>query len=96
MQNSLALIRALKQVDNHRFQITWTDDEVSLFKLSFLQRNCPCARCIDKQTVFVDEEVKATKITSVGRYAIAIEFTSGCSKGVFPFSFLRKLALESA
>ncbi len=31
----------------------------------------------------IDPEVKAKRITSVGRYALRIDFTSGCAAGIY-------------
>ena len=39
----------------------------------------------------VREDVRAIKINSVGRYAIRIQFTSGCSAGLYTFDLLRNL-----
>ena len=89
----LVFIKEFRQLDARRFQIDWNDDKYSIFELSFLQKNCPCARCkeiLNKK----DSEVSARKISSVGNYAIRIDFTKGCSRGVFTFDFLRTLDLE--
>ena len=42
----------------------------------------------------VDENVRATKLWSVGRYALQIAFTSGCSQGIYHFSYLRRGEVE--
>ncbi len=89
----LVLAKELKQVDNYSFTINWADERKDLFKLSFLQKNCPCSLCMGRQ-INVEEEVKAVRILSVGSYALRIEFSSGCSKGIFTFSFLKSLSLE--
>lgn len=94
MKNSLILIQQIKQIDNHSFQIAWTDQKVSVLHLAHVQKHCPCARCAAEKNVLVKPDVKATKITNVGIYALAVGFTSGCSRGVFTFSLLRKLSLE--
>lgn len=95
------MIRQLRQIDNHSFSIEWSDGKVDQYRLSDLQRHCPCASCNDETTgrSIVDEktlksDVKAKRIMSVGRYALRIEFTSGCSTGIYPFNFLRELAKE--
>ena len=46
-------------------------------------------RVLDEKTV--REDVRAKRITSVGRYALRIDFTSGCNSGIFGFDFLREL-----
>lgn len=89
-------IRQIVQEDNHTFFIEWSDGAKNSFRLSDLQKKCPCAGCSDeisglrrKEAPPVEPFVKAKKIMSVGRYAIRIEFTSGCSHGIYSFDFLR-------
>lgn len=89
----LVFAKEIRQVDNYIFMISWTDGKSDFFKLSYLQRKCPCSFCLG-QGQGVEEEVKAVRIISVGSYALQIEFTSGCSKGIFTFSFLRSLLSE--
>lgn len=91
-------IHEIKQIDNHRFQMTWNDGSAQIFRLSDLQHLCPCAGCRDEQTGrplgnhgSVKEDVRASFIRSVGRYAIQIQFASGCSNGIYSFDMLRQL-----
>lgn len=90
-------IKEIKQKNNHTFTIKWIDGEVIDYNLSELQKRCPCANCTDEITGekkidrgTVDERVKAKRIVSVGRYAIRIEFTSGCSMGIYSYDDLRR------
>ncbi|MBY0528932.1 MAG: DUF971 domain-containing protein [Rhabdochlamydiaceae bacterium] len=87
-----AFIRRIFQKDQIRFTIEWTDGKLSDYRLSDLQRACPCAACGEKKTedLRLDPEVEAIRIVNVGMYALRIEFTSGCSQGIYPFDFLRK------
>jgi DUF971 family protein len=88
-------IRQIVQNDNHTFNITWTDEVTQSFRLGMLQQNCPCAQCnVDGKNKIVDNDVRAIKLNSVGRYAMKIKFTSGCSNGIFTYAFLRELAKE--
>jgi DUF971 family protein len=89
----LVLVKELKRLSNNTFSILWSDDRSSVFTLSDLQKNCPCARCQESKGTY-DEDVKATKISSVGNYALRIDFTKGCSRGIFTFQFLRTIHLE--
>lgn len=54
-----------------------------------LQLRCPCARCARKKKS--QEDVSALEFSKVGRYAVKIAFSSGCSQGVFPFALIQKL-----
>ncbi len=88
----LILIREISQLTNYDFQIIWSDGSVHVFRLSDLQKRCPCARCQErKEEIASNWDVRARKISSVGNYAIRIDFTEGCSRGIFTFHFLRNL-----
>ncbi len=89
----LVLIKELNQLTNDAFRILWSDGKYSVFCLADLQSNCPCARC-QESVREKGVEVQAVKISSVGNYALRIDFKRGCSRGVFTFSFLRTLHLE--
>ncbi|MBA3602716.1 MAG: DUF971 domain-containing protein [Parachlamydiaceae bacterium] len=94
-------IRQIKQIDNHHFQIEWNDGAMITYHLKKLQKNCPCAGCVDESTgirrstalpkSLISEEVRARSINSVGRYALKVQFTSGCSAGIYDFAMLRTL-----
>ena len=95
------LIRKIFQKDQYRFTIEWTDGKICDYKLSDLQLHCTCARCRDEKTgrvirdVNASDEVEALQIVNVGRYALKIDFTKGCSRGIYPFSLLRSLGEKS-
>ncbi len=79
-------------------QIKWKNGEQQCWKASELQKNCPCANCIDEKTgtrrvtAFpVNEQVQIKKVSRVGRYAIQIEFIKGCSIGILDFDYLRTI-----
>lgn len=91
-------IQKIEQIDNHRFSIEWNDKSIQTFRLSNVQRECPCARCMDEITgkrlvdpSSIREDVKAVSIRSVGRYGLKIHFTTGCSMGIFSFERLQKV-----
>lgn len=100
MSNQLVLIKNIYQTGKTTFAIEWSDGRMSACSLCLLQRNCPCARCRDEKTgeSLVDpsgipDDLTAHKIVNVGCYAIKIDFKQGCSRGIFTYSFLRKLSL---
>lgn len=97
MEHLKYVIKKIYQVDPFAFQIEWADGITQLFSLSELQKKCPCASCVDEVTGQrkVDEndlkkDVKAKYVENVGRYALRIQFTSGCSSGIFSFDKLRE------
>lgn len=79
------------QKDPSSLTIAWSDGRKSEWQLRDLQRVCPCARCRDQ--LVVQEDVAASAIKRVGSYALKITFNSGCSKGIYPFSLLRRLSI---
>lgn len=89
MTNPAFYIRKITQKNNHTFTIDWNDGRQMDYRLHKLQQKCPCAGCTESRAPNVKEDVRAINIQSVGRYALRIFFTSGCSKGIYDFDFLR-------
>lgn len=97
--NDTYFVRKIVQKDRFTFTIEWMDGKVGDYRLSDLQMHCPCARCRDEKTgrslldlATLNREVTALRIESLGCYALRVLFTSGCSKGIYTFSFLRRMA----
>lgn len=95
-------IRKIWQKDDYTFCIEWNDGILQEFRLSHLQRNCPCAQCNDERpgqrlldSKTVAEDVRAIFIRSVGHYGLRIQFTSGCSSGIYSFDKLRAICKHS-
>ena len=100
MNTSIA-IRQIRQKDNQTFSIVWSDQKEQDFHLRDLQKNCPCANCVDEMTGqrllnpdSVKENVRAVAIRNVGRYGLQIQFTSGCSMGIYSFEMLRQMRVS--
>lgn len=86
LENEL-LVRKLSQTHlEFYFENRW--HPISLYEL---QKMCPCARC-EKQGKS-EEGVSLLEFSPVGRYAIRIRFTSGCSQGIYPFSLIKSVVL---
>lgn len=99
MSKQPVLIRHIEQKDNNSFTIKWSDGKIADYRLSDLQKNCPCANCNDEVTGkkllnerSVKSDVRAVRIVSVGHYAMRVQFTSGCSTGIYSFDMLYDLA----
>lgn len=58
---------------------------------SMIQNQCPCASCHGKKKE--EKEVSILEFSPVGRYAIRLQFSIGCSRGIYPYSQLIKLCL---
>ena len=92
-------VRKIYQKSNSVFTIEWIDGKIVDYRLSDLQKNCNCARCVDEKTgkrlvepSLISDELTAKRIYSVGRYALKVEFSSGCSRGIYPYSWLKAQA----
>jgi ATP-binding protein involved in chromosome partitioning len=99
VKQEVVFIKKIEQRDNTHFSITWSDGGEQTFKLATLQRQCPCAGCVDEQTGQrrqnpspVPEDVRAVRVLSVGRYALRIHYTSGCSNGIYSYTQLRGMS----
>lgn len=102
MKQPPVLIKNICQKNNETFQIEWSDGIATDYRLGALQKNCPCAQCYDPATgkqlcdeSQLDPKVRAVRLANAGRYALRIQFTSGCSKGIYTFALLRQLAREN-
>lgn len=78
------------EISNFDLHIIWEDGLEQKTPINQIQKNCPCQRCRSSE-IISDTEVRATKVTLVGNYAIRISFTSGCSMGFYPYHLLREL-----
>lgn len=86
-------ILQMRQIDPYSFSIQWSDESEDVFNLNQLQKSCPCAQCTQSSNNLQKESsVQARRILTVGRYALKIEFTSGCSTGIYSYDYLRELA----
>ena len=88
---TLVYPKALAQISRYSFEIEWSDGAIQEFKLCELQQACPCKVCSEIVRKEVDPLVLADTITTVGKYGIRVQFTSGCKHGIYSFSYLRSL-----
>ena len=91
-------VRRIYQVDRHTLGIDWTDGVVGRWRLAELRRQCPCAHCVDEWTRerrldpnTVSDDLSATRVESVGRYALRVVFGDGHDAGLFSYALLREL-----
>lgn len=91
-------VKEIWQHDERTLNIIWTDLKESRYDVVELRRNCPCALCVDELTgkrKFKDsdiaESVRPTRISSVGRYAVKIDFSDKHNTGLYSFERLRSL-----
>lgn len=93
MTTRAVFIKKIWQLDNTRFAIQWTDASVKAYALADLQRQCPCAACKERKAdeLPISDELRANAIRSVGRYALRVDFSTGCSNGIFHFDRLYEM-----
>lgn len=90
-------IKKIYQKNNSVFTIEWADGKMCDYRLSELQKRCNCARCVDEKTgerlvdpSLIPQDLTAKRIYNVGRYALKVEFVSGCSRGIYPYNWLKQ------
>lgn len=90
-ENALEIRKTVLKGANH-LEVDWSDGLKSVYRLSDIQKTCPCAACEGHGSVH--ENVGAKGVVSVGRYALRVEFTSGCSLGIYNYDMLRKMGVS--
>lgn len=90
-------------IERSRGQVTivWADGHSSVFALSWLRANCPCATCREERraaTANTDElklsgdlppSAEIATAEFVGNYAIRFVWQDGHDTGIYPFAGLR-------
>ena len=75
-------------LDEGRLKVEWTDGLQRLFKGKEMQRYCPCILCRNEKAKELGES-EMVQVNGVGNYGLKIQFSHGCSSGIYPFSLLR-------
>lgn len=78
----------VRQGDAQHLEIKM-DNEWVRYNLNELQKRCPCARCAIQKKC--EENVSLLEFSPVGRYAIKVTFSSGCSRGIYPIDLIKKI-----
>ena len=84
--------------------ITWSDGHVSRYTFPYLRDHCPCATCNDERGRRAQDQTRSAELlpmykprvtaksaTSVGNYAIQIQFSDSHSTGIYSFAALREM-----
>ena len=94
-----ALPQNIQKKDARTLEIVWTDNQTTHYDVVSLRRDCVCAGCVDEMTRAqilkpeqVSEAVRPIKVRSLGRYALAIDWSDGHSSSIYSWAYLRKLA----
>lgn len=101
VEGGAAEVPVLLDLDDTGLSIQWQDGAESLIAIRDLRLACRCASCRDEMTgaplldpASVPLDISATRIWSVGNYAIGVAFSDGHDTGIYTFKALR--AMESA
>jgi prepilin-type processing-associated H-X9-DG protein len=90
---SVVLVR-----DRSRLRLVWPNGDKSEIEAGRLRRACRCAGCTRARIdgAFPDsfDGLSIKTIGVIGDYAINIVFADGHARGIFPWEFLRSLALQ--
>ncbi len=90
-QESLA-IKEIWQKNSITLGIKWSDNQEFLYDVRTLRALCPCAGCqAQRPANELLEQVRPKTITSVGSYALKIDFNDGHNTGIYSFEFLKDL-----
>jgi len=83
---------------NGEIGVVWSDGHESYYPAHYLRCACPCASCVDELTgrktlrdESVPRDVRAVRITPVGRYAVTVRWSDGHDTGIYSFETLRRL-----
>lgn len=86
--------------DGTQLRIRWRDGGVSDYPPRYLRLSCPCAGCVEEMTgrpllvpASVPMDVHPLRIEYVGDYAIRFDWSDGHATGIYPFTYLREIAL---
>ena len=75
-------------------ELCWADRIQSL-GVDTLRRTCRCADCLAHGTGPIPEALRLTGAEAVGRYALQLKFSDGHERGIYPWSYLAGLGMES-
>jgi prepilin-type processing-associated H-X9-DG protein len=84
--------------DRSRLRLVWPNGDKSEIDAGRLRRACRCAGCtrarIDGAFPGSFDGLSIKTIGVIGDYAINIVFADGHARGIYPWEFLRSLALQ--
>jgi ATP-binding protein involved in chromosome partitioning len=93
----------LRRRDPRTLSVLWESGQRNDFDVRDLRLACRCARCVEEMSgrALLDPKIARADVTprtntSVGNYAIAIDWSDGHSSGIYSFDLLRALGERSA
>jgi ATP-binding protein involved in chromosome partitioning len=93
----------LRQRDARTISILWEDGQTHHIDIRDLRLACRCAVCVEEMTgkplldpASVRQDVAPRTVSSVGNYALTVNWNDGHSSGIYAFSALRGLGEHAA
>lgn len=98
-----AIVTAMEPNDKAKmFKVNWSDGKQSIVSFAVLRFQCPCAHCVDEATgerIIKKEDVKADvqpmRVSTIGNYAINIQWSDNHNSGIYSYDYLRKLLVPN-
>jgi DUF971 family protein len=92
----------IQRNDQGTMRILWEDGHESRYAYPTLRQACPCATCREQRaqrhvnpfqvlTTVTTHEVEPMRLSTVGNYALSIEWSDGHRTGIYPWDMLRAL-----
>ncbi len=93
----------IERNNNGAMRILWNDGHEARYDYAALRQACPCATCKDEQAhpqpqdpfnIISDvplQSLEPSSLSTVGHYALNIEWNDGHRTGIYPWSLLRDL-----
>lgn len=81
-------IEKIINAGNYELVIKWKDGKSQVIEACFMQARCPCIECLSQNP----QQVQNPQIVSFsrkGRLGLKVDFSNGCSKGIYSFYQIR-------
>lgn len=85
--------------DATEITLKWPNGETVSVPSHMLRKACACANCIDEMTrhpildpASIPTDIHALSVTTIGNYAINVDWSDGHSTGFFPYKTIKELA----
>ncbi len=84
---------------SRRLEIDWIDGRVTAVTHLKLRQSCRCATCVSQRKrggeIRVSAEIELTSVSACGAGAVQLTFSDGHSRGIYPFSYLQSLTVQT-
>ena len=101
MSEEIPELRRLERLDT-AMELTYHDGTTYTVTYDDLRYSCPCAKCSplrneDESSMQLRRTIESLKsekpsVRTIGNYALAFEWTTGCSSGIYRFERIWDLA----